>query len=247
MVLGGGLFILFLSELQSLAQTGARFLTTVKEPLGSVAVAILRFLFASGCQRTFREDQAASRPPSGPASLLPDDGGPIAQQFMFYVFMGLLAIVLVILVAYAIRRLVAWLGSRTGEEKEDPGFWERVLLALQEVKRFFTWVLGRILSRIHPRLCAEYYFGRLLRWGRMSGLPHVNMETPREYGLRLANRFPGIQEQVQWIIHAHETAVYGNGVPTDNQLFRARRAVKTISSPRLWLERIKSFYSHDRF
>jgi hypothetical protein len=140
-----------------------------------------------------------------------------------------------------------WLFSETVEEKDKKGIWELLLLYIYLVKNLFSTLWIKILNNPDTSCAAGKFYRRLLRWGRFSGLHHIVSETPKEYGIRLGQRFPQIEKEIRFIIHVHDEAIYGCISLDGHQISRARLALRRIRNPFLWFARIKSLYYHDRF
>jgi hypothetical protein len=88
---------------------------------------------------------------------------------------------------------------------------------------------------------AVQLFTALLSWGRHSGLPHFLSETPREYGLRLKNRFPSLKKEIESIIEAFNQQVYGELILNEQQLAIAESAWRRLRSPFYWPSRLKTW------
>jgi hypothetical protein len=88
---------------------------------------------------------------------------------------------------------------------------------------------------------AVQLFTALLSWGRHSGLPHFLSETPREYGLRLENRFPSLEKEIESIIEAFNLEVYGEIILNDQEWAIAESAWRRLRSPFHWPSRLKSW------
>lgn len=244
LLLAGGLFVLFLPQLQTAAQTGSGVLASLREYFGPMMVACLRFIFTTG----FRRRHAT---PAGelerPSAILPEGGeNPEPQEWILFVLLAVLGIFFLVVCGYVLRRLIRWLREQTGQPRERRSIFEIFFLIFLGLLEAAAWVRTRVLGRFTHRFAGENVYGQLLRWGRLSGVRHVNTETPGEYGLRLAARFPGIQKEIGWIVSAHEEAVYGNRPWAGDRLSKAKMAVRQIHSPRLWLDRMKSRFAHHR-
>jgi hypothetical protein len=79
-------------------------------------------------------------------------------------------------------------------------------------------------------------------WGRHSGFPHFLSETPREYGLRLKNRFPSLAKEIESIIEAFNQEVYAEITLSEKQLSQVRFALRRLRSPIHWPSRLKSWF-----
>ncbi len=245
-MLAGGLFLLFLPELQALAETGAGLLKALRKPIEQMVIALSRFSLKSGVPRLFGSEPAGGMLPG--ASEPPGDLGII-----HYLFIGFTISILLTMAGFVLYHLLKWLlfkmkwvFAETESEKVEKGVWELLLLCVRAAKRVLVMLRARFF---HPpdSLCAEKkYYRRLLRWGRSSGLRRAISETPHEYGIRLGERFPQVQQEIRRIIHTHAEAIYGCVNPDSHQISRARRALRRIQNPSLWFARIKSLCFYDR-
>jgi hypothetical protein len=247
LVLGGGLFILFLPGLQTLAEASYGLLGSVTRPLEWFVVLLSGFFLEMGIRRKFLEE------PSG--EILPGidrSGGELG--ILHYLFIGIAMAILLfmagVILSYLLKWLfsmIKWLFSETVEEKEKKGLWERLLIYFDTVKGFFSILWIKIFKTADISCTAETFYKSLLRWGRFSGLHHAVTETPKEYGIRLGHRFPRIENEIDLIIHMHDEAVYGCLPPDGRKISRARLAMRRIRNPLLWVDRIKSLCFQNRF
>ncbi|UCH19564.1 MAG: DUF4129 domain-containing protein [Deltaproteobacteria bacterium] len=239
LMLGGGLFILFLPRLQTFATASYGLLGTLTRPMEQILIALTRFFFASGIRRKFGEG------PTG--DLLPvinPSGGELG--ILHHLFIGIIIAILLAMAIFILYRLLKWLFSTTLEEKDRKGIWERLLLHIQLVKRFLSILWIKIFNNPDTSYAAEKFYKHLLRWGRFSGLSHAVFETPKEYAIRLSSRFPQIEKEIRLIVHLHDQTVYGCILPDGHQISRTRLALRRIRSPSLWFARIKSLCFHNR-
>ena len=245
LMFGGGLFILFLPELRTLAGTGADLIKTVTVPLGPVVVALLRFFLVAGCRGKFREEPISGEVlPSTPEETV--DLG-VLELLSAYLMMGLIIVIALVAVGLIQLYLIRWLRVKTDIKQKKKGIWERLLSLFDAVKRSLFFLKAKFFVRNDGFGAAKKIYRRLLQWGRVSGLSYAVSETPREYGLRLGNRFPNIEEEIRQIIHVHDDAIYGCIPPDRPQISRARQALRKMRHPCLWFARMKSLCFHDRF
>ena len=248
LMLGGGLFILFLPTLQTVAEAGSNLLGTMKESIGQILIA---FAFSS-----FRPGQFGDKAPELP--FINRYGGDI--ETIHYLFIGLAFVILLFMVGIILPLFLTWFFAKlkwlilklkwffakTEEEKDKQGIWKLLLWVIYYVMNLFFTLWIKILSSSDTSRTAEYVYKLLLRWGRLSGLKHTVSETPKEYGIRLGNRFPQIEKEIKLIIHLHDEAIYGCILPDDHQISRTRLALRRIRSPLLWFTRIKSLCFQNR-
>jgi len=244
LMLGGGLFILFLPELETLAETSSDLITTTTEPLWPIIIALLRFLLVKGCRGDFGQGAITIR--------LPDTGPPgeepgILTLIFAYLNMGMIIVLFLVVSGFILFYLLKWLRSRTDSEEERKGIREFLLACIHAVKRLLAILRIQIFNHTDASRAAEKYYKRLLRWGRFSGLHHADTETPKEYGIRLGQRFPRIEKEIRYIIHMHDDVIYGYISPDGHQISRVKLALKRIRNPLLWVTRIKSLCFDNRF
>jgi hypothetical protein len=245
LMLGGGLFILFLPGLQTFAEASYGLLGTLTRPIEQIVVFFLKFFF----RPTLGWKQTGDGQPITPQ---PGEGeGGILEPIVYYLMMGLTIAILLVAVGLILYHLLKWLSkwlfSMTLEEKERRGIWELLLLYIHSIKSLLSALWVKISNNPDTSCAAEKFYKLLLRWGRFSGLSHVVSETPKEYGIRLRSRFPRIEKEIGLIIHVHDDAVYGCVLPDRHQISRARLALRRIRNPLLWFARIKSLCFHNRF
>ncbi len=236
LLLGGGLFILFLPTFPAVAKIGAGLLEVIKAPIGQL------FIFLA--MLSFKPGTAGEGVTGGFLPIINRQGGTLGALQSLYVVIA--AIVLLVMAGFIFYGLLKWFFSRTGAVREKRSIWGRLLSCIHIVRRVLSilWT-GIFYSSDTFSLPAKYY-RHLLRWGRLSGLHHLDTETPVEYGLRLAERFPGIEKEIQHIIHMHDEAVYGSILPDGHQISHAKRALRRIRTPLLWGARIKSLCFDNR-
>ena len=242
LLLGGGLFILFLPSLQTVAEAGSELLGTMKVSIGRILIA---FAFLS-----FRPGGFGNGRPELPAINRP--GGDL--EIIHYLFMGLGIVILLMMVFLLIPLLLTWffsvfrwLFAKIEAQNDEQGIWKRLLFVIDSVRDLLSALWIKISYPPCPSSLAQKFFILLLSWGRFSGLKRTVSETPWEYGIRLAHRFPQVEKEIELIIQLHDEAVYGCMLPDHHRISRARRALRRIRKPFLWFARIKSFCFQDRF
>ena len=99
----------------------------------------------------------------------------------------------------------------------------------------YEWVL-----RTGAKRSALDFYAALRRWGRYSGIPQVSNETPMEYGVRLATRFPQLKSDIMLIIEMLQWEVYGEYRLNPKQILKIQAAWQMLHSPLRWSSRIKS-------
>ena len=244
LMLGGGLFILFLPGLQTFAEASYGLLGTVTRSMEQILIFLSSLILESGFRHKLGNEPAGS-----PLPTINQSGGELG--IFHHLFIGITIAMLLAMAGFILYHLLKWLSkwllSKTMEEKDRKGIWELLLLSIYSLKILLLTLWFRIFYNPDTSCAAERFYRRLLRWGRFSGLPHAVTETPKEYGIRLGHRFPRIKKEVRFIIHVHDEAIYGCIFPDGHQISRARLALRRIRNPLLWFARIKSLCFHDRF
>lgn len=243
--LGAGLVSFLLPYLTIAAKAGYGVMKIAAEPLGSVLVGILRFIFGS---RQLRSGPAPSSTGGGgdlfgPAAEPGWWAGPLGEivRVVLLILMGLLVCMFLLLLLWL---LMKWLlpkfrllFSRTSPGKREPwdlfSLWKKIWAVLYHLIRGSGEPPGdRGTSAV--RLYAD-----LLKWGRRSGTPRFRSETPLEFGSRLAQRFPALTKAVTSIIDLYNLEIYG-GVKADARGMAAGiRARHQLRSPVHWFRRGK--------
>jgi hypothetical protein len=247
LMLGGGLVILFLPELQIIAGKGSSLLKTLATPVEQILITLLHIFFTSGIRCKAWEE------PTGDALVsINRSGGELG--ILHYLFIGIFGVILLMMAAYIIydllkwiSALIKWLFSVKTKEKSKRSPWRLLLSSIHATKRILSILWSRIFHPPDTSITAEIFYRHLIRWGRFSGLNHAASETPREYGIRLGYRFPRIAKEFRHIINLHDEALYGCISPNKHQISRARFALRKIRSPLLWPNRIRSLCFQKRF
>lgn len=240
LMLGGGLFILFLPEFQNLAETSADLLKTLKKPVEQFVIFISSVYLESGFRRKSEPQLTGDYLPT-----IDKSGGELG--IFHYLFIGISIVILLSVIGFILYRLIKWLLSKirwlfseTLEERDQRGIWELLLSCIIAATRILSTFWVKIFYPPDTSSAAEKFYRRLLRWGRISGLSHAVFETPKEYGIRLGHLFPQIEKEIRLIVNLHDEAVYGGISPDKHQLSRARLAFRRIRNPLLWFARLKS-------
>ncbi len=249
LLLGGGLFILFLPQLQSLAEVGTGLPGTVKSGILQVLIPIIDLYRESLNKLGGSQIQAGS---SSSAQNAPIENVQSTINFSesstgLNITAGIVIVILLLLAGFLALVLLKWLFSKTEVKNDKKGIRQILFAYLYSLKQFYLIFRIKILSYLDTSGSVEKYFKLLQRWGRTSGLEYTEFETPKEYGFRLGDRFPQIETEIGTIIHLHDEATYGLASPDSQQLSRARLALRRLRSPLFWFARLKSFWFNNRF
>lgn len=240
LMLGGGLFILFLPQLQTVAEAGYGLLGNLKGPLENLVITLARG-FLKGVM-----------PSKSGAGVTGNDLPTINRSgemlsIFDYLFIGIGLMILLSMIGFILYRFlkwifskVSWLLSKTAKKKDSKGIWTLVLLFFSVVKILCVRLKRGILGRQDTSCAAENIYLRFLRWGRFSGLRRLPPVTPKEYGGLLGLRFPQIKKEIETIINMHAEVVYGGFFPESHQISSAKSALRRMRHPFLWFARLKS-------
>lgn len=237
LMLGGGLFILFLPNLQIFAQAGSDLLGTMKELISRFLILLPMSPITTGLYGNTSD-----------ITLIDQSGGDL--EILHYLYIVITIAMLLSVVGYILtiltRLFLKWFFSKTEEKNGNQRLWKLLFLVICSIKNLFSSLWIKILNNSYSSRTVENVFKVLLSWGRLSGLKHTVSETPKEYGIRLGNRFPQIEKEISLIIHMHDEAVYGFTFPDSHQISRVSLALRRIYSPLLWFTRIKSLCFQNR-
>ena len=243
LLFGTGLVLFFLPYLTFAAETGYGILKTAAKPLGPVLVSILRFIFMRGAIRP----EMASPPTKGGVGDLASPGESswwteLFEKILVWIFGSLLGLILIIVCCVALFYLFRWLLSKTSVHQKRQGLWHSILSWIDGLRVFLVSWRRRVGLRAKGYKGAVRLYVALRIWGRHSGFPHFLSETPREYGLRLKNRFPSLAKEIESIIEAFNQEVYAEITLSEKQLSQVRFALRRLRSPIHWPSRLKSWF-----
>jgi hypothetical protein len=237
LLFGTGLVLLFLPYLTLAAEMGYDALKTVTEPLGPVLVNIVLFIFGNWRNRPIN---AGGEPGESQGDALPPAESSPWTDFFGYVLFGLMGLVFLAIVCFALWHLIRWLLSRTSSSNDPRIKTNLFSLWIARIRLFFSFFWSRVLLRIQGRKGTIQLYASLLDWGHHSGLPHLISETPNEYGFRLARRFPALKKEIGVITKAFNQEIYGEMAPEEQQLKIAQLAWRKLCSPLHWPTRLRA-------
>ena len=238
-ILGTAVFLFFLPYLKGATAAGYDLMKSAAAPLSPILVAVIKFIFGYA---KFGPQNSGLSPPVGsagqPQTETPDVWMLLVQKVLVWGG-GILMLALGITVAcLALWYLIRWLfikryGADEKRQQVNLSLWwirlKTFLLACYE------WVL-----RTGAKRSALDFYAALRRWGRYSGIPQVSNETPMEYGVRLATRFPQLKSDIMLIIEMLQWEVYGEYRLNPKQILKIQAAWQMLHSPLRWSSRIKS-------
>ncbi len=192
------------------ARTAAQFLRTNGLALLSYIAAFLQWLFGMG-KPSFRREDGVSR--VGQERQFKEPKSGLFATIMMYVFVTLIAIVILALVAYLVYNIWKLFARRVGGG-EAPA---RKRFSLRELLARIAAALGRAVHAARAwwtalrarRSEAVRAFMRLRAAGRAVGLAQRRWETPREYGARVGARFPARAALIGRVVTLLEAEIYG--------------------------------------
>jgi len=236
LLIGTATVMLFLPHLKMASIAGYGIVQKAAAPLGSLVVAVIKFIFGHADWDSTIADFTASMPAMEAA-----EAGPwmlFVQKLMMWggwillITMGTLIAGLVLWYAYR------WLFlKRVGEEPIGEPW--NLLLWWKQFKAFLI-ACGLWVMRANARRTALQFYSALRRWGRHSGFRQKPNETPLEYGRRLSQQFPLLQKEITLIIDMLHQEIYGQTSLNSQQLSSIRQSWKRLHSPGRWPMRLKS-------
>jgi len=243
LVFGAGLVLLFLPYLTMAAEFGYGILKTTARPLGPILVSILRFLFMHGIRRPETSSQSGGGDEVDIVSSTETSWWmELLEKVLGWGFMGLAALVGIIVCCLGAWYLLRWLFSRTSRSEEKHIQWNLIFLWASRLWAGLLFLRNKLVARLKAFKDAVQLYAALLRWGRHSGLPRSLSETPAEYGGRLKRQFPPLNEHIGVIVDAYNRQVYGEMVLDVSQLTAAKRSWGSLRSPWYWPSRFKSWF-----
>ncbi|MBU0653370.1 MAG: DUF4129 domain-containing protein, partial [Proteobacteria bacterium] len=173
-------------------------------------------------------------------------GAPIAEsaegialflKISIWGLWGALILAMVLFLCFGARYLLRRLFSRTAATRERS---DRNRLICR-IRRWIRLLAGLYTGLFKPGSApgSIQMYNALIRWGRRSGVAADSTETPLEYGRRLKRHFRPLAEEIDMIVALFNRQVYGKRFPHRQQLNDARRGLRRMQRPALWLSRLK--------
>jgi hypothetical protein len=238
------LVLFFLPQLTSMAEATRIVLKETTEPMGPVVVQIIRFIFQS---RKFDDGSGNSvgGTPDAPG-IHSSPGGGFEGTFEMVIGWGLIAMLglgAAIILWGLGKYLMAWLLKRNTTDVKQYHLLERFFRFISAILAIPVMAWSAMLSFFKRFDSAVPVYRGMLGWGRRSGLPALQSETPMEYGQRLSQHFPQLSEDIKIIIETFNIEVYGSIAIDQLLLARILSARRTMQSPRHWPARIKIWFA----
>ena len=251
LLIGSWVFLFFLPQLTSAAQTGYQILKIVSRPIGNLLLKLLTLLF--GFQNPALEVGPTYSGEAGlpmAENVEPSWWAKLMQWLITWggiIFLILFALFLIGWLAWSLWK---WFSTRTELDTEKKGFWEELWLWLRyifsEGKRLLTKFFNQIITAKRKPENISLLFQKLCRWGQYSGIPRKKSKTPAEYGKQLAFFFPDSQQDIRLIIDGFNEVIYGKRDLSKEQLDQVKKAWRRISSPTKWFLRLQVKIFHSR-
>jgi hypothetical protein len=237
LVLGSAVFLFCLPYLKTASAVGYDLVKSAAAPLAPLVIVVIRFLFGHA---KFAPQNPGLSPAAGTTGAAEEPGAWVLllQKVMLWgggaLFLALGIAVACLALWYTMRWLFM---KRYGADEK----WEQWNLLLWWIRIKSFWLACyEWLMRINAKRSALDFYAALRRWGTSSGMPQVSNETPMEYGTRLAQRFPKLENEIMLIIEMLHWEVYGKYPLSANQIVKTRAAWQKLQSPLRWPLRMRS-------
>jgi hypothetical protein len=229
---------LLLPSLTLLADSAQDLLQEAAQPMVPHLIAILRFIFAPKRHR----QEMAGQPAGGPEGQMVPDAEIGGASGLVWMVVGILWLIGLVLCGYFFYLLLRMLLKRNPPNEPSPASMDPLRRLLAMLAAFCRNVWLGLLRLLKKSDSAGAVYFKMLHWGRRSGLPAMPTETPIEYGKRLSRQIPELKEEIDTIIGAFNTEVYGDLPMDENRLSRILSAQRHMRSPRFWPSRIKGWF-----
>jgi hypothetical protein len=238
---GSGVTFFFYPILTQVADSLQVLLKDAAGPMVPVLVAIILFFFAPRKMRDEIGEVTGSLSDMNGFSAAPV--GRWEALLLKSISLGVIVIVGIIaaiLFGLLIRYLLGLLLKQNTQNSS-----QMTLSWIRNLARWFTLLPVRVWRAVISMLkntesAAAVYTG-LLGWGRRSGVRLLSGETPAEYGDRLMRHFPGLNDEIVWIIDAFNREIYGQMTTDRDILLRLRWAQRRMKRLRYWPSRIHNW------
>lgn len=242
---GSACVLWFMPYLGMAADVGYASLKTAAAPLGTMLINILRFL---GGHREIQVAASPGGPELNPVSE-PVGWEGLSQDWLTLSIAGVVLVLAAVILCVVIWYLAAWIGVlirsllfKLDQPPRGQGPSMSLLQGLKQIGLFFCRFWRGVAFFFLGYSSAAQLYSAIGRWGKYSGVPRQDGETPMEYGLRLARRFPRFSRQIRVIVDAYHEEVYA-GSRLDAKYFkRAQSALRFLRNPRHWPLRLLSWF-----
>jgi len=236
----GAVILFFLPFLTAVAGTGYHAFKVGAGFVLPIVERVLRYVFMG---RGMREEPASSSPKPGEWDSLFSMNGPwmeYIEKVMKWGIKGLAVLLLLGAFGVIMFYVIKWLLSRTARAQRDT---EETYITMPWFLRLWTALVSlyrRLLLGIRGYRKAAELYAVLLGWGQRSGLARFIHETPLEFGARLDKCFPRLKSEIDVIVSAFNTEVYGEVTMSGEGMKKALSAWRTLRSLRHWPLRLKT-------
>jgi len=233
-VTAGAGVIFLLPVFSDTAESVFRSLRDGSAPLRSWLTALLIRILNSGRMR--------ADPAGGSGEIGMSEGGgavPASDQFtgkflLWFVY-GILALAACYLIIIGIRALYRFLLKKTSPDQQ---------LSLRQLAAQYLRRLNMIFRRLRNKLKRKYLpgaaaFRTLRRWGRRTGIRKGTSETAAEYGSRIKEQIPGMEQAVDVIVQMAHREWYQERMLTPADVRELKAAGRTLISPALYPARLR--------
>jgi uncharacterized protein DUF4129 len=241
LILGAGLFFLFLPYLTAASTVGYALIKSAARPLAPFLIALIRFFFGYAKNGPAADPVLSSTSNGLGDAMVGETSGWLLWLEKFFIWVGarLLLLLGAIGVCIGIWYGIRWLFSKRAVDADVRIQWRLSILC--RLRAFLYAIYGWLVHKKRERKAGRYY-AALLRWGRLSGLPHEPSETPMEYGFRLADHFPKLRPEIWVIIEMFQCEIYGERPLSRQEFVTIQYAWQKLRTPLLWPFRFKSFF-----
>jgi hypothetical protein len=247
-LLGTGTFLLVYPYIYNVADSLFMATQVVAQPIGSVLIKMLLFLFRPRARQFDGPNTGLSKLVDN-TPLLTDmetqavEGwAALFQQIVGWGLFGIIGMVflgfLVCLLIYIVRLLL----KRSRDDAVQPLSTGWILDLLFKLIALPLLVWRGWVSLLKGVDCAALVYAGMLRWGRWNGMFLILSETPAEYGNRLMNCFPGLRAEIELIVDAFNREVYGQTSTDRETLSRLSSALRRMKRLRYLPSRIKVWF-----
>ncbi|MBN2402656.1 MAG: DUF4129 domain-containing protein [Spirochaetes bacterium] len=234
--------VLFLMPL--LTRTAEISFNILKSGAGFImpaVISILRFLFAP---RSMQSEPAVGSPKDDTLHWISESSKwPEVLENIFKWGIKIIAVMMIVIIAgIVLYYLFRWLFKKTAVIRREIDKADKEVPWYVRLWAFFVSIFKVILRKLSGYHKAAELYRMLMAWGRRSGVAGSISETPLEYGTRLRLRFPRLKNDIDLIVNAFNSEVYGGINLPRGMIADARSAWSRLRSPRNWPARLKRIF-----
>jgi hypothetical protein len=241
----GAVILFFLPFLTAIASTGYRTLKVGAGFVLPIVERVLRYVFMG--RGGMREEPAGSSPKPGEWDSLFSMNSPwmeFVEKVMKWGIKGVAVLLLLGAFGVIVYYLIKWLLTKTARAQGETEETYKTVPWFVRLWNALVLLYKRLLLSIRGYRKAAELYAVLLGWGQRSGFTHFIHETPLEFGTRLKNYFPRLKGEIDVIVSAFNTEVYGEATMSSEGMKKALSAWRALRSPRHWPLRLKTrFFS----